>query len=52
MVALPGRTAEEPASDENAVGSRRAAWRIIARSERTETFETEAGEGTLVDAPC
>ena len=49
MVAEQSRTAEEPASDENAVGSRRAAWRIIARTERTETSETNAGEGTLVD---
>ena len=50
MVAEQSRTAEEPANDENAVGSRRAAaWRIIARTERTETSETEAGEGTLVD---
>ena len=49
MVAELSRTDEEPASDENAVGSRRAAWRIIARTERTETSETKAGEGTLVD---
>ena len=48
MVAEQGRTAEEPASDENAVGSRRAAWRTIARIERTVTSETEAGKGTLV----
>ena len=34
MVAEQGRTAEEPTSDENAVGSRRAAWHIIARTER------------------
>ena len=49
MVAELSRTDERPASDENAVGSRRAAWRIIARTERTETSETKAGEGTLVD---
>ena len=49
MVAELSRTAEEPASIESVVGSRRAAWRIIARTERTETSETEAGEGTLVD---
>ena len=49
MVAEQSRTPEEPASDENAVGSRRAAWRIIARTERTETSETEAGKDSLVD---
>ena len=49
MVAELGRTDEEPASDENVVGSRRAAWRIIARTKRMETSETKAGEGTLVD---
>ena len=50
MVPEQSRTAEEPASNENAVGSRRAAWRIIARTERTKTSETETGEGTLGDA--
>ena len=49
MAAEQSRAAEEPANDENAVGSRRAAWRIIARTERTETSETEAGEGTLME---
>ena len=34
---------------EDAVESRRAAWRIIARVERTETSEIEAGEGILVE---
>ena len=48
MAAEQSRTAEGPASDENSVRSRRAAWRIIARTERTS--ETEAGEGALVDA--
>ena len=50
MVVEQSRTAEEPASDENAVGSRRAAWRIVARTERAVTSETVAGEGTLVNA--
>ena len=40
-------TQSKTSSDENAVGSRPAAWRIIARTERTATRETEAGEGTL-----
>ena len=34
---------------EDVVESQRAAWRIIARMERTETSETEAGEGILVE---
>ena len=34
---------------EDAVESRRAAWRIIARTEQTETSEIEAGEGILVE---
>ena len=41
-----GRRARER---RESLGSRRAAWRIIARTERTETSETKAGEGTLVD---
>ena len=34
---------------EDVVEKQRAAWRIIARMERTETSETEAGEGILVE---
>ena len=49
MAAEQSRTAEEAENDENAVGSRRAARRTIARTERTETSDTEAGESTLVD---
>ena len=47
MVAEQGRTAEEPASEENAVGSRRAAWRIIARTERTVTSETDVSSSGI-----
>ena len=47
MVAEMVCAAEEPASNENAVGNRRAAWCIIDRTERTKMSETEDGEGTL-----
>ena len=52
MVAERGRAAQAKSRRdlaENAVESGRAAWCIIARVERTETSEIEAGEALLVE---
>ena len=43
------RTGEEPA-DKNAVGSRRAAWRIIARAEQTEKTWEDKQQATREEA--